>query len=104
MKLLFCTCLEELKTDVMKIFHEAGIKIFSITKTTGVKDERDLNMLDDWFGSKDGEYDSIILFSFTGNDTAAKAMELVKAYNQAAANKFPVRAFIMPVEDSNYLP
>ena len=44
----------------MKIFHEAKVKVFSVTETTGVKDEHDADLLDDWFGNKDGEYDSLI--------------------------------------------
>ncbi len=102
MKLLFVTCLSDFKADVMKIFHEAKVKVFSITETTGVKDEHDPDLLDDWFGNKDGEYDSLILFSFTPEATAAEAMRLIKQYNQAEGNKFPVRAFIMPVEEASY--
>lgn len=104
MKLLFITCLQDFKTDVMKIFHQARVKVFSVTETTGVKDEHDTNLLDDWFGNKDGEYDSLILFSFTSGETAAEAMRLIKTYNEEAGNRFPIRAFILPVEDSNYLP
>lgn len=104
MKLLFVTCLEDLKSEVIKIFHEAHVKIFSFMEATGVKDEHDMNLLDDWFGNKDGEFKSLILFSFTGNETAIEAMRLIKTYNEKAENKFPIRAFIMPVEESNYLP
>lgn len=104
MKLLFVTCLRDFKADVMKIFHQANVKVFSVTETTGVKDEHDPNLLDDWFGNKDGEYNSLILFSFTNSGTASEAMRLIKEYNEEAGNRFPIRAFILPVEDSNYLP
>lgn len=102
MKLLFVTCLQDFKADVMKIFHEAKVKVFSITETTGVKDEHDTNLLADWFGNKDGEYDSLILFSFTGSETATEAMRLIKEYNASEENNFPIRAFILPVEESSY--
>ncbi len=102
MKLLFVTCLSDFKADVMRIFHEAKVRVFSVTETTGVKDEHDINLLDDWFGNKDGEYDSLILFSFTGAATAATAMKLIKKYNSAQVDKFPIRAFILPVEESSY--
>lgn len=104
MKLLFVTCLQDFKTDVMKIFHQASVKVFSVTDTTGVKDEHDMNLLDDWFGNKDGEYDSLILFSFTSSETAAEALRLINNFNEEAGNRFPIRAFILPVEASNYLP
>ena len=51
MKLLFVTCLSDFKADIMKIFHEAKVKVFSVTETTGVKDEHVADLLDDWFGS-----------------------------------------------------
>ena len=102
MKLLFVTCLTDFKADVMKIFHEAKVKVFSVTETTGVKDKHDTDLLDDWFGNKDGEYDSLILFSFTPEATAAEAMMRIREYNKAEGNKFPIRAFIMPVEEASY--
>ena len=102
MKLLFVTCLSDFKADVMKIFHEARVKVFSVTETTGVKDEHDVDLLDDWFGNKDGEYDSLILFSFTPEATAADAMLRIREYNKEKGNQFPIRAFIMPVEEASY--
>lgn len=102
MKLLFVTCLSDFKAEVMKIFHQSGVKVFSITRTTGVKDEHDTDLLDDWFGNKDGDYDSLILFSFTETDTAAEAMRRIQVYNEEHGNRFPLRAFIMPVEAASY--
>jgi hypothetical protein len=104
MKLLFVTCLRDFKSDVMRLFHQAGIKIFSITETLGIKDEHDINLLEDWFGNKEGEYDSLIVFSFTSDQAAQHAMSLVNGYNEAGEGRFPIRAFILPVEVSNYQP
>lgn len=102
MKLLFVTCLQDYKTEVMTIFHQAQVKVFSITETTGVKDEHNANLLHDWFGNKDGEYDSLILFSFTSEETAGTAMKLIKDFNEKDGNRFPIRAFILPVEAASY--
>ncbi|HMT75378.1 MAG TPA: hypothetical protein PKA77_15000 [Chitinophagaceae bacterium] len=102
MKLLFVTCLTDFKNEVLKIFHEARVKVFSVTETTGIKDEHDINLLDDWFGNKDGEYDSLFMFSFTTGETASEAMRLIKEYNISQENKFPIRAFILPVEEASY--
>lgn len=102
MKLLFVTCLSDFRADVMKIFHEARVKVFSVTETTGVKDEHDPDLLDDWFGNKDGEYDSLIMFSFTTSETAAAAMDRIRQYNEEKGNQFPIRAFILPVEQASY--
>lgn len=102
MKLFIITSLKEHQPAVASIIHEAGIKIFSISATTGVKTERDNNLLDDWFATSDGEYDSIMLFSFTPEANATRAMQLITAHNQNNNGDFPVRAFIVPVEQSNY--
>ena len=102
MKLLIVTCLRDYKDAVANIFHEAGVRVFSMSDTTGVKDEHDQNLLDDWFGNRDGEFDSLILFSFTNADTSAKALSLIKEYNVANGDAFPIRAFILPVEAASY--
>ena len=102
MKLLIVTCLRDFKDDVSGIFHQAGVRVFSVSETTGVKDEHDENLLDDWFGNRDGEFDSLILFSFTNAETSAKAMALIKEYNAANGDSFPIRAFIVPVEAASY--
>lgn len=102
MKLLFVTCLKESRDDVKAIFHQAGIKVFSMTPTTGVKDERDENLLDDWFGSREGEFDSLFLFSFTHTEKASMAIRLIREYNARESNSFPIRGFVMPVEESSY--
>ncbi len=102
MKLLIVTCLRDFKDDVSGIFHQAGVRVFSVSETTGVKDEHDENLLDDWFGNRDGEFDSLILFSFTNANTSAKALSLIKEYNVANGDAFPIRAFILPVEAASY--
>lgn len=102
MKLLFVTCVKESKKEVKKIFHEASIQVFSISETTGVKDERDTNLLDDWFGSREGEFDSLFLFSFTTAENAELAMQLIRKHNESNGSGFPIRGFVMPVERSSY--
>lgn len=101
MKLLMVTCVQEYKAAVTRVFAEAGIRIFSITETVGVKSERDENLLDDWFGSKDGEYRSLILFSFAVEESVLEAMRRINLFNEKEAGGFPVRAFVMSVEASN---
>jgi hypothetical protein len=102
MKLFIVTSIKEHQPAVASIFRQAGISIFSLTETTGIRTERDTNLLDDWFGSLDGEYNSIILFSFTPEVKASKAMQLISSYNEDQHGEFPVRAFVLPVEQSSY--
>ena len=102
MKLLIVTSIKEYLQTVAALFDEAQIKVFSVSKTIGHKDGHTVNLLDNWFASGEEEFDSIVLFSFTEDENAVAALELVQKYNAATASEFPVRAFILPVERSGY--
>lgn len=102
MKLLIVTSLKEYQQTVAAIFDEAQIKVFSVTNTIGHKDDHNTNLLDNWFASGEEEFDSIFLFSFTEDANAVTALDLIKKYNENALSEFPIRAFILPVEQSSY--
>lgn len=102
MKLLFVTCLKEDQQKVADIFEQASIKVFSATDTIGFKEDHDINLLDRWFASGTSVYNSIFLFSFTSEDSANQAMQLIKSYNESSMQEYPLRAFILPVEQSSY--
>ncbi len=102
MKLLIVTSLKEYQKEVTKIFYRANITVFSASETMGFKENHSVNLLDSWFGNGKEHFDSIFLFSFTVEENANKAMELISAYNEASKTDFPIRAFIVPVEKSSY--
>lgn len=102
MKLLFVTSIKEDQQTVAAIFVKAGIEVFSITETVGVKNKQSFDLMDAWFSSGSEKADALILFSFTAQDKAFQAIELIKTHNEATASAFPIRAFIMPVEQSTY--
>jgi hypothetical protein len=102
MKLLVVICLTDHKKVVTNILHKARVSVFSVSETTGIKDDHDLNLLDDWFGNKDGEYDSLMFFSFTNAEAAGQTMQLITQYNLEQPSGFPIRAFILSVEQSSY--
>lgn len=101
MKLLIVTCLQDYLKAVAGIFDKAAIQVFSTTNVTGRKDGQASSLLDNWFSTGTGEYDSTILFSFTQEVNAENAMALINDYNKTEAKEFPIRAFIVPVERSN---
>ncbi|MBL7701635.1 MAG: hypothetical protein JNM14_05265 [Ferruginibacter sp.] len=101
MKLLIVTFLKDYQEDVQKIFKQAQITAFSIADVTGFKDGQAPDLLEDWFASGDEKFDSQVIFSFTENQKAELALELANNYNTQNETKFPVRAFIVPVEKSN---
>lgn len=102
MKLLIVTSLREYRKKVSKIFEEANISVFSATDTLGFKGKRTAGPFDGWFASGTDHFDSIFLFSFTEDSSASRALELIKEYNASEECKFPIRAFIVPVEKASY--
>lgn len=102
MKLLMVTCLKESCNAVARLFEKASIQVFSMTDVIGKKDGHTTSLVDNWFSSGEEEYDSAIIFSFTNEGNAEKALTLINDYNNAVSNDFPIRAFVLPVEKSNY--
>lgn len=100
MKLLIVTFIKE-HTDIVKgLLIDADITIFSITETTGYNDGRQLNLTDNWFGKSGVEYDSAVLFSFTDEEKAMKVISIVNNQNKEMQLKYPIHAFVLPVESS----
>lgn len=102
MKFFIVTCLKEYQDDVTQIFKEANIHVFSATDVVGFKDDQPHDLLKEWFAAGDEQFDSLMLFSFTANENAEAGLELIKKYNAQTENNFPVRGFIVPVEQSSY--
>ena len=102
MKLLAVTTLKEYSEKVTTIFRKAGIHVFSATDIVGFKDDSDHNLIDSWFGMSDARFDSMFLFSFTEDEKANSALEFIREYNLENPGDFPLRAFILPVENSSH--
>lgn len=100
MKLLVVTCLKEHLNEVVKIFKQANIDVFSTSEMVGHREGLATNILDEWFASGGEDVDSMMIFTFTTADHAEKGVALIKDYNETIKDNFPVRAFIMPVEKS----
>jgi hypothetical protein len=100
MKFLIVTCLKEYQSAVAGIFKQAGIAVYSATDLIGFKDGVSQNMLANWFASGDEQFDSMMLFSFTSTEIANHAIELIKTHNQQLPSNFPLRAFLVPVENA----
>ena len=98
MKLLIVTSLKEYQKAVAEVIDHAGIEVFSVTETIGFKNDQIPNMMDGWFSSGRELFDSIFLFSFTQNEKAEQALNLIEQFNEEHKTGFPVRAFIIPVE------
>lgn len=102
MKLLIVTSLNEHRKKVAKILEEAKVAVFSITETIGFKGNSAQNLADGWFATGGDQFDSVFLFSFTDDENASNALKLIGKYNDSNECKFPIRAFIVPVESASY--
>lgn len=102
MKLLIVAALKEYRRTVADILQHAEIKVFSVTETVGYKGDHQLNLLDEWFSAGEENFDSIFIFSFTTDDKAGNALEMIRRYNTDNQSDFPIRAFVVPVEQASY--
>lgn len=102
MKLLIVTSLKEHQKAVATILQEAGVAVFSVTETTGFKNQPDADLLGNWFARERDQYDSVLLFSFTDDPSTDKTLTLIAAYNTSHNLGFPIRAFVLPVEKASY--
>jgi len=67
-----------------------------------VDNEKESNEIQNWFGSPHHEdlFSSIMLFSFTSDAIARQTLQELTNYNQQEQPAFPVRALILPVEQT----
>lgn len=101
MKLLVITSLKEYQKAISEIVEHANIEVYSVSETIGFKDHSAPNLIDSWFSSGGDHFDSVFLFSFTQTEKADHAMTLVKKYNEENKTGFPIRAFILPVDQAS---
>lgn len=100
MKLLVITCLKEDLVEVSRIFKQGKIDVYSTSDIVGRRDGETHNIMADWFVSGGEEVDSIMIFSFTTEVKAVKSLQLIKEFNKATMPAFPLRAFVMSVDQS----
>lgn len=102
MKLILITSIKEDLQAVTHILEKAGISVFSVSPIVGHKTEQHNYLINNWFfGKNDSATDALVFFSFTNDEAAQKALALTKMHNVDQPSNFPVRAFLLPVEDSS---
>lgn len=102
MKLLIVTSIKECQDKVGGIFKETGIEVFSVSEIVGFKGATPANLSLNWFGSNGDAFDSIMLFSFTEKEKAENVLEFIKRYNKDENTAFPIRGFILPVDQFGF--
>lgn len=102
MRLLIITSIKECQEAVAGIFKETGIQVFSVSEIAGFREDSSASLSHSWFGSGGDSYDSIMLFSFTEKEKTEKVLELIRKYNEKENADFPIRGFIVPVENCGF--
>lgn len=96
--MLIITSIHEDLRAVSRIMEKAGVAVFSVSQTVGHKTAFHEFMPDHWFNKTDEGTESFFFFSFTDDDKARQAIELVKSFNAENKISFPIRGFVLPVE------
>ena len=104
MKLLIILCVEELQELMASILHDSGITCMSVANITGYRKCTAGTSLN-WFGRDTTceHADSLMMFSFTSEDTAHKAIAIIDKYNETHACNFPPRGYVMDVAEFSKL-
>lgn len=102
MKLLIVTAIHECKEAVARIFHETGLHKYSVSNIHGVNNMQAAKLFDNWFASRsmDGVNESVMMFCFTEDNAANTTLAALKKYNEKNCADFPIRALLLPVEES----
>lgn len=101
MKLLVITSLKDYQKTVADFLYKSGISVFSVTETIGFKDQHEVSLLDNWFSRSEDQFNSIFVFSFTSKGKAHSVVEQVKRYNEDNDTGFPIKAFVLAVDQSS---
>ena len=102
MKLFIITCLKESFQTVSHLLKDNNIQVFSATDVTGFRNNQAVDLAAAWFAAGDEKFDSMLVFSFTTEESATACMAAIQQYNAKEPSDFPIRAFIVPVEAASY--
>lgn len=81
MKLLLVTAITEFKPDVKNILVKSGAKSFTYHEVQGFKNEKESNVVENWFASSYSETESLLFTVFVSEENAAKILEKIKEFN-----------------------
>jgi|GEM_PF-267569 len=102
MKLLIVACVEEDLQKVSQVLTANGIMVFSVVSATGLHDHNNPILDDQWFARNVHYVRSNFLLAFTLENKAENVISRIRQYNETAQPEFPIRGFIIPVEQSTY--
>ena len=100
MKLLIVTVVDEFEKIILRLFKEANIENFSSSDIDGYKDHTSMVRTSSWFPSQKAGADSSLFFSFTTDENIEVLFGLIKEFNQNLETNNPIKAVVVPIEES----
>ncbi|SDQ19658.1 hypothetical protein [Flagellimonas zhangzhouensis] len=98
MKMIIVTTVEEYKSQVFKLFKQAGVDSFSESDIDGYKSAAPFMYTSSWFPSEKGGAASNMFFSFTEEEKVSELFKLIKQFNEKSETTNPIRAVELPIE------
>ncbi len=99
MKLLIIVGASFFEKEIKGILDSADISVYSQTNIMGHSDNKNEDLLENWFAVSNEYQKSVMFFSFTGSAKAQKVLERTEEYNATIDSKSRLRAFILSVEN-----
>ena len=101
MKLLIISCVEEMQDCMKRLLNQAGAACMNVTSATSYRKGNQCAALS-WFGrgSACEQANTLLMFSFTSDESAHRAIELINNYNAEFPSNFAPRAYILEVTAS----
>ena len=81
MKLLLITAITEFEKDVKNILIKSGAKSFTYHEVQGFKNEKNSNVLENWFASSYSETESLLFTVFVSAENSVQILEKIKEFN-----------------------
>ncbi|WP_416376144.1 hypothetical protein [Salinimicrobium catena] len=100
MKLLIVTTVSEYQKEILKLFKKANIEAFSSSEIDGYKNTTSLIATTSWFPGEKGGNESLMFFSFTDEEKITDFFSYVREFNNNLETNNPVRAIVLPIEES----
>lgn len=101
MKMLVITAIQMFEEDILKMLRENKVNAFSSTELVGYGNKKASNIDDNWFGSGNGKYQSMLFFAFLPESSVDGIFKAVEAFNDSQKTQSRVHISVLNVEKSN---
>lgn len=101
MKMLFITAIASYEKDIVAILKSSQIHSFSSAPILGHVNHQDPHLEDNWFGSNQPDYQSMLFFSLVADEFANEAYQRIEAFNNTLESKSKIHISILNVTKNN---